>query len=298
MKNFILIFLIVFSANKTFGASLGGDVPTIESLGLRVFHVDRPQSEDVQAIRTQAANIILKTYHQMNNVGRFRQLTDDNTYESPYIPGGNWSVAKIKTSSWCLSVCLPKIDHSIKDALDQVYSANQMILECQNASVIARIALGQNFAPDYIKKGNSAKFLQQCSDKDRERKSQMEGLLFQELNTSSIIETGDFVYIYGHPNYKNISTGPDDGQNLFMVGYDENNLRCYIGFGDFFKEGPKTGEEIQEELTRAYLKAANLPYENIKNTDGFKRVRPIKPSRRLLNIERILELQQKPSRIF
>ncbi len=94
------------------------------------------------------------------------------------------------------------------------------------------------------------------------------------------------VYIKGHPDYiKKHPLGMSRGENLFLVGYNAAGLKMYIGYGDFFKDGPKIAKDIQEYLTQQYLLGQNS--ENFK--EAYEKIRKVRPLSLRLDIEQIQE---------
>ncbi|MEI7493402.1 MAG: hypothetical protein WCJ92_02250 [Alphaproteobacteria bacterium] len=274
-------------------------VPTIKSLGLRISSVE---SIEVKLLRARAANTLLGIYHHLNRAGRFREPMPGGGYEPPVIPGEHWEVVKSGTSS----VLIPIIDCSIVDALNDIRTAPEGTIrtECYTASVIARIALGDCFlAPDRKNYRNSRQCFRNyafpAGKLDAARLDVLRELFFKrpEASDGRAIETGDFVYLFGHPNYKNIGFGPYDGENVYMVGYGADNLRMYVGFGDFFKSGPKTEKQIQWNLAVMYveelLKIVPCIDEVFAIEVAFEEIRAIKSVHRRFDIEEVMIAQSK-----
>ncbi|MEI7493360.1 MAG: hypothetical protein WCJ92_02040 [Alphaproteobacteria bacterium] len=71
-----------------------------------------------------------------------------------------------------------------------------------------------------------------------------------QTDTIFDVQTGDYLYIKGHPKYSTVDYSR--GENLYCVGFKENNP-VFIGFGPLFADGPKTAEQIQHSLAEAYV---------------------------------------------
>lgn len=79
------------------------------------------------------------------------------------------------------------------------------------------------------------------------------------------------------------------GENLFLVGYNAAGLKMYIGYGDFFKDGPKIAKDIQEYLTQQYLLGQDP--ENFK--EAYEKIRKMRPLSLRLDIEQIQERRRR-----
>ena len=272
-------------------------VPTIKSLGLRISSVE---PIEIRLVRARATNKLLGIYHHLNRSGTFRRPMLGGGYEAPVIPGEHWDVVKAGTNF----VLIPIINCSIADALNDIRTAPEgtIRIECLNASVIARIALGDCFlAPDRKNYRNSSKCFGDQAVPEQELNSArlgvLSGLFFKpsEHGHDKLIETGDFVYLFGHPNYKNIGVGPYAGENVYMVGYAADNLKMYVGFGVFFKSGPKTAKQIQWNLAVMYveelLNIVPCIDEVFAIEVAFEEIRAIKSVHRRFDIDQVMEIQ-------
>ncbi len=275
-------------------------VPTIKSLGLRVTITEQPINE--QVIRGKAANTLLEIYYHLNRAGTFRKPMSDGGYELPVIPGEHWDVVRAGDVNLVL---VPKINCSIVDALNDIRTASEgtIRIECYTASVIAKIALGDCFlAPDRKNYRNSSQCFRDNAipaDKlDTARLDVLRELFFErpEKSVGRLIETGDFVYLFGHPNYKNIGHGPYDGENVYTVGYGIDNLQRYFGFGEIFKTGPKTAKQIQWNLAVVYAEqlmkiTPELDDEVFEIEKAFQEIRAIKFIHRCFDIKQVMGIR-------
>ena len=100
---------------------------------------------------------------------------------------------------------------------------------------------------------------------------------------------GDLAYILGHPDYKTRHPyGLYRAENLYFVGYKDGvdikgnaaELKMYMGFGEFFKDGPKTAADVQLHLTREHIKMS----ENAQ--DFFETSVPTVEEKQLLDMFR------------
>lgn len=294
MNKFTIIICLCLMNSMASTGELS-DVPTIKSLTLRISIEKQPIQE--QIIRARAANMLLGIYHHLNRAGTFRRSMSGGGYEPPVIPGEHWDVVKSGASS----VLIPIIDCSIVDALNEIRTAPEGAIrtECYTATIIARIALGDCFlAPDRKNYRNSSQCFRDNAvpaDKlDAARLDVMRELFFKrpEDSQDKSIETGDFVYLFGHLNYKNIGVGPYDGENVHMVGYGADNSKMYVGFGNFFKSGPKTAKQILWNLAVMYveelLKIAPCIDEVFAIEMAFEEIRAIKSVHRRFDIEQVM----------
>ena len=162
--------------------------------------------------------------------------------------------------------------------------------------------LGDCFlAPDRKNYRNSSQCFRDnavSADKlDTARLDVLRELFFErpEKSVGRLIETGDFVYLFGHPNYKNIGHGPYDGDNVYMVGYGVDNLQRYFGFGEIFKTGPKTAEQNQWNLAVMYveelLNIVPCIDEVFAIEVAFEEIRAIKSVHRRFDIDQVMEIQ-------
>jgi hypothetical protein len=301
MNKFIIILCLCLIS--LFGAAIESTaletVSTIKSLGLRISSVE---PIEIQLVRARAANTLLGIYHHLNRAGTFRRPMLGGGYEPPVIPGEHWDVVRAGTNF----ILIPIINCSIVNALNDIRTAFEgaIRIECLNASVIARIALGDCFlAPDRKNYRNSSKYFSDQAVPEQELNSArlgvLSGLFFKpsEHGHDKLIETGDFVYLFGHPNYKNIGVGPYAGEYVYMVGYAADDLKMYVGFGGFFKSGPKTAKQIQWNLAVMYVE------ERLKRTAcldvvyeidmAFEEIRAIKSVHRRFDIDQVMEIQPK-----
>ncbi len=281
-------------------------VPTIKSLGLRISSVE---PIEIRLVRARATNTLLGIYHHLNRAGTFRRPLLSGGYEPPVIPGGHWDVVSFAVRSGAVNLFLvPKIDCAIVDALNDIRTAPEgtIRIECYTASVIAKIALGDCFlAPDRKNYRNSSQCFRDnavSADKlDTARLDVLRELFFErpEKSVGRLIETGDFVYLFGHPNYKNIGHGPYDGENVYMVGYGVDNLQRYFGFGEIFKTGPKTAEQIQWNLAVMYVeelvkRTASLD-EIFEIEMAYEEIKAIKSVHWCFDIDQVMAAESKKS---
>lgn len=86
------------------------------------------------------------------------------------------------------------------------------------------------------------------------------GFYTKYTNESRELRAGDEQYIWGHPNYsKKYSHGAFTGENTFLVGYNENGLKLFMGFNKKFLSGPKQLKEIQVWLALEYVGLHDFP---------------------------------------
>ena len=251
-----------------------------------------PQTSKERDIRRNAANTLLEIYHHLNRAGTFSTGAFD--LEIP----GNWDLIHTDYGDFLV----PKIDCSIDDALNDIRTATEgtIFAECTNAALIAKMALTNCFIEPAKKNVyNSEAFLQQHMSLlgQMARVSAFQFLHFEKVEDKRTVETGDYVYLRGHPKYTGLNpTGSDRGQNVYMVGYGVDNLRMYVGFGDFFKDGPKTARQIQERLAEDYISELRLRNETADQATILGEIRAIPYSHAFLKVEEILSLQAKPAK--
>jgi hypothetical protein len=207
---------------------------------------------------------------------------------------GNWDLIHTNYGDFLV----PKIDCSIDDALNDIRTATEgtIFAECANAGIIAKMALTNCFIEPAKKNVyNSKAFLQQhmSSLGQMARVSAFQFLHFEKVKDKRTVETGDYVHLKGHPLYTSLNpTGSHRGQNVYMVGYGVDNLRMYVGFGDFFKDGPKTARQIQERLAEDYISELTLLGETADQATVLGEIRAIRHSHAFLKVS----LQAKPAK--
>ena len=88
----------------------------------------------------------------------------------------------------------------------------------------------------------------------------VDGFYTKYTNELRELRAGDEQYIWGHPNYyKRYSHGAFTGENTFLVGYNENGLKLFMGYGKRFLSGPKQLKEIQMWLALEYVGLHDFP---------------------------------------
>jgi hypothetical protein len=247
----ILSFLIkLMAATGTLS-----DVPTIESLGLRVSLVAQPADE--QAIRARAANTLLEIYHHLNRAGDFPKKSDASgiagmcDYQR-YISGGKW--VEVFDPNF-RPILVPKKGCSTFSALKDIREApvGTISIECYGAAIIAEFALNDCFYTDLLKgKCEQMNFMERVDTAHLAHFDEPTQRTHYSFSDTPQTETGDYVYFNGHVAYKE-KWGNYYGENTFMVGHGTDGLRKYIGFGENFKTGPKTDMEILQNLAEGHV---------------------------------------------
>ena len=271
-------------------------IHTIENLGLSLVKPgERVEelSDGDRELRPIAVNALLSIYQSMNrNVENRDCCLPMLSYR---IPGNLWQSLHPKEDH-----LIPVFDCSLTNALEEVRNASSpCVIDCTIAEGIARYALLESLIPEIkdnvIKRFFINKKQQQILEEQNSVVSETrvaEGFLMAMFHDSGVVEgvenikPGDFVYIKGHPDYiKKHPLGMSRGENLFLVGYNAAGLKMYIGYGDFFKDGPKIAKDIQEYLTQQYLLGQNS--ENFK--EAYEKIRKVRPLSLRLDIEQIQE---------
>lgn len=275
-------------------------IHTMENLGLLLVKPgERVEdlSDGDRELRPIAVNALLAIYQSMN-----RNVEDRDCClpRSDYrIPGNLWQSLHPKEDH-----LMPVFDCSLTNALDEVRNASSpCVIDCTIAGGIARYALLESLIPEI--KDNVIKrcFINRKQKQILEEQNCVvsetrvaEGFLMAMFHHSGVVEgvenikPGDFVYIKGHPDYiKKHPLGMSRGENLFLVGYNAAGLKMYIGYGDFFKDGPKIAKDIQEYLTQQYLLGQDP--ENFK--EAYEKIRKMRPLSLRLDIEQIQERRRR-----
>ncbi len=275
-------------------------IHTMENLGLSLVKPgERVEdlSDGDRELRPIAVNALLAIYQSMNrNVGNRDCCLPRSSYR---IPGNLWQSLHPNEDH-----LIPVFDCSLTNALDEVRNASSpCVIDCTIAGGIARYALLESLIPEIkdnvIKRFFINKKQQQILKEQNCVVSETrvaEGFLMAMFHDSGVVEgvenikPGDFVYIKGHPDYiKKHPLGMSRGENLFLVGYNAAGLKMYIGYGDFFKDGPKIAKDIQEYLTQQYLLGQNP--ENFK--EAYEKIRKMRPLSLRLDIEQIQERRRR-----
>ena len=81
-----------------------------------------------------------------------------------------------------------------------------------------------------------------------------------------------------------------------MVGYGVDNLRMYVGFGDFFKDGPKTARQIQKRLAEDYISELRLRNKTADQATVLHEIRDIPHAHAFLKVGEILSLDAKAAK--
>jgi hypothetical protein len=120
---------------------------------------------------------------------------------------------------------------------------------------------------EYLPKGIITPEIAELTVLDKQKAKRM--MLFLDLvagfytkytNEPRELRAGDEQYIWGHPNYyKKYSHGAFGGENTFLVGYNENGLKLFMGFNKRFLSGPKQLKEIQVWLALEYVGLHDFP---------------------------------------
>lgn len=275
-------------------------IHTMENLGLSLVKPgERVEdlSDGDRELSPIAVNALLAIYQGMNrNVGNRDCCLPRSEYR---IPGNLWQSLHPNEDH-----LIPVFDCSLTNALDEVRNASSpCVIDCTIAGGIARYALLESLIPEIkdnvIKRFFINKKQQQILKEQNCVVSETrvaEGFLMAMFHHSGVVEgvenikPGDFVYIKGHPDYiKKHPLGMSRGENLFLVGYNAAGLKMYIGYGDFFKDGPKIAKDIQEYLTQQYLLGQNP--ENFK--EAYEKIRKMRPLSLRLDIEQIQERRRR-----
>jgi len=277
-----------------------GPIHTMENLGLSLVKLgERVEdlSDGDRELRPIAVNALLAIYQSMN---RNVENRDCCLPRSDYrIPGDLWQSLHPNEDH-----LIPAFDCSLTNALDEVRNASSpCVIDCTIAGGIARYALLESLIPEIKDNVIKRSFINRKQKQILEEQNCVvsetrvaEGFLMAMFHDSGVVEgvenikPGDFVYIKGHPDYiKKHPLGMSRGENLFLVGYNAAGLKMYIGYGDFFKDGPKIAKDIQEYLTQQYLLGQNP--ENFK--EAYEKIRKMRPLSLRLDIEQIQERRRR-----
>lgn len=288
-------------------ASIGPE--TVHSLKLSVVKPGDSMDTREEALRTTAANALLAIYWHINRNAEKQEASIP--YEDYVIPGGNWPPLKKKEV-----YLIPVLDGDLTKALDDIRGNERYPCEGTIASGFGVYALVETLLAKFKNEFLNPSCIDAAQEifkpKKEQGKSEWEdyvpqhamemakGCIFNGCQDGAQgIQPGDRVYIHGHPDYiKKHEHGGFRGENLYLIGYDANGLKMYIGFGCFFMTGPKTAKGIQTHLAAKYLEGtvfSSPAEEQEKLSVAFEKIRLIAPASFKLNVELILELQ-KPER--
>lgn len=275
---FIFLFMssaLASVAEKEASGSRASSTPikwSVDSLGLSMEKQSPTQSgsprmtEEEKGIRITAVNALLQIYQKMNENAHFPLPPE----RFPFIAKGesHWEtdVSSAKMSpqgrSWLV---LPKVGASIEEALQHLNHSGHK-LDCTSASLIASLKICSTFSmpwnPSCQTEPNSLIKFSQGQETPSPPFSVENrfhfiafGFFFGDKHLRlHASQPADRVYIEGHPDYPaRYPLGLSRGENVYVVGYDSQKLKRYIGFGPLFKEGPQTLQYIQKYLAQAYI---------------------------------------------
>ncbi len=305
LKKIIAVVLVncSLSAGSIDESVFTAPIHTIENLGLSLVKPgERVEelSDGDRELRPIAVNALLSIYQSMNrNVENRDCCLPMLSYR---IPGNLWQSLHPNEDH-----LIPVFDCSLTNALDEVRNASSpCVIDCTIAGGVARYALLESLIPEIKDNAIKRSFINRKQKQILEEQNCVvsetrvaEGFLMAMFHHSGLVEgvenikPGDFVYIKGHPDYvEKHPLGMSRGENLFLVGYNAAGLKMYIGYGDFFKDGPKTAQDIQRNLTQQYLVGQNS--DNSKEAKkAYEKIRKMRPLSLRLDIEQIQEQRRR-----
>lgn len=211
--------------------------------------MDLPEYE----ARKKASLAIGDIYGHLNEKGKFPVFHENDRTQENFVIPASWSLMVAASSGFNIRFIIPKNDTMLSTAIKEIKSSTELILDCANAAEVAKYAVMASFFSDervdHIRKFIIRKFGEKLL------KTEVTGYVYGHLSTIADIyeiQTGDFLYISGHPAYDQYSIGYGRGENTFCAGFKSSNP-LFIGFGSFFKDGAKTIQQIQENLARDYM---------------------------------------------
>ena len=250
----IQFLLLAIISLPTINAACDGTL--MERYGLRLTKKSEPMSQGEADLRTRVVNAVLIAYEHLNSTATFH----DNCKDPVKLPGGCWKELKainLETREEH-SILFPK-GSTLKKSINSVFESNEPYsIDCQWASdFVSFIALNAAI-PNEVDE-----ILKRKEDELAISRSFSRRLLASSSYSAVGFKPGDLAYILGHPDYKTRHPyGLYRAENLYFVGYKDGvdikgnaaELKMYMGFGEFFKDGPKTAADVQLHLTREHIK--------------------------------------------
>ena len=202
------------------------------------------------ALRTQIANMCLLVYGQINNNALFYdECPPTNLYK---FPGNHWLTPVCDK----LSFLVPAHGRTLRQAIQDVLMAKESyIIDCQMAADFSMYAILETLFPNAIDENLKG----ELSVEDQQVLYVGCGRVIFTKNSKKLLNSGDTVYIKGHPDYKKRHpNGVFQGENLTLIGYNAEGDQMYLGFGEFFKSGPRKAADIRMHLAQKYMKNSSV----------------------------------------
>lgn len=224
-------------------------------------------------MRCGVVRTLSSIYGHLNRKGRFPAIDETARTQEEYVIPDTWVVEVVARDNFMMRVIMPKNEVDLSEAIDSIISSAEFVLDCGNASVIAKMALMANFFSDdrinhirsfmirhfgceYLKAG----FLNYAYER------------LVPITDTSQVQLGDFLYVQGHPDYGQYSIGYGRGENTFCVARQGDDIFC-VGYGPLFKIDHQPIEKIQEDLARSYIKVA--PGQNFEEVLAIIKQQPL-----------------------
>ena len=228
----IQFLLLAIISLPTINAACDGTL--MERYGLRLTKKSEPMSQGEADLRTRVVNAVLIAYEHLNSTAINLETREE------------------------YSILFPK-GSTLKKSINSVFESNEPYsIDCQWASdFVSFIALNAAI-PNEVDE-----ILKRKEDELAISRSFSRRLLASSSCSAVGFKPGDLAYILGHPDYKTRHPyGLYRAENLYFVGYKDGvdikgnaaELKMYMGFGEFFKDGPKTAADVQLHLTREHIK--------------------------------------------
>ncbi|RZI45874.1 hypothetical protein [Candidatus Finniella inopinata] len=242
MKRFLLI--LFFSSLGSLSAS---DYLTIEKQNDEMDKaIYKPPLHNQEEINSEVARIAIETYKNINENWTYVQADKRGSIESSY---WRWEILSLGSHHVPTAVFQGEAISQLFPALKDIV-LRKASLECLTAgkavrSIALAKILGKNSFMTYVDQLFFEKSLELFSPGLYNQLPYGKGIGEKPFYQPTCKrEKGHFVYITNIPDYSNIvDDGASRGQNVVCVGNNQ-----YIGFGERFKDGPLSEEQIAENF--------------------------------------------------
>jgi len=258
-KNFIASLIIVVCISLPIK---GTDAPLpFDQAGFSSIGPGRTMSPIEHEMRRRAANSLLEIYGYLNSKGRFPTLSlcEGGVEQEEFLVPSEWQQTLVLRAGIMLRLVMPGLGVPFSQCINSIRICSELVIDCTNAAEIAAMSVMSAFFSD-VRVDFMQKYLRSKMKEDApmsDLQSLMRSYIYAvNISTAEInnLELSDFFYIPGHPKYsdeKHLNYAR--GENVFCVGF-KGGYPVFVGFGDFFKDGPKTIAQVQENLAQNYLK--------------------------------------------
>ncbi|MGV8948428.1 MAG: hypothetical protein ACOH2E_03565 [Candidatus Paracaedibacter sp.] len=254
-----------------------------------------------ECFNRKVADVALKFYKEFNKNWAF-----NNNHEKNIIESQNWEYKVVNTESALTYIGKDNVE-GFMDALKGLVN-DKGVTECARVLQLVRILTAQEVMGDDIFK----KYLLNFISKNRvlNKKSFNDNLVIMTLSCDYLLanlgieicifkkqmdnnayhfDVGSFVHLQNIPDYfKFVEKGSLMGENLVYMGDD-----LFMGFGELYRDAPKTRKQIYTAFHEELLKSENFVSQYGKDFDKFLKCISPPSYTTLINYESIKLLSEK-----